>query len=474
MKRLWLIALIAAPLAAQTTRPASDFEIAQMERQLARSHDFLAQLSGHLNLGDLRLTRNESAQSRAEYTKALDIAESERREARRLSDLTRYATATSWAALAEAKLGSAGPAFDLIDEAMRYAADSAKSWNLAATALETLGMSRKAASAARNAVAIAEREPDPLDLAIYRYSLATSLISLGETDEAQRLLAAVVTSLRSSTFDALRRDVARTESFEIYSSARGDAAAYVSLLNRAQLRLGELYEKRGDVALAREQYQNVLDARSDDPTALAALARLAKSGPERERYFADAFDANPFSLPLYREYMTSEQRAAIGEQEMSTGARVRQILWQMKEGNLDAARGTLHGLIQQFPNNDALTWIEEQIEQHAATIPASSTPTAAELRSLIGSPNLTPEQRKTLDTMTFTSRAIFDGSSATPPTGQTIFEHGTIEGVPFHFSEPTAFVGTFAASQPLRLTYRILGVSGDALLLEPLRLEVWR
>ena len=60
------------------------------------------------------------------------------------------------------------------------------------------------------------------------------------------MLVTVTESLRSRTFDALQRDVARQESFEVYSSARGDVAAYVSLLNRAQLRLASLYERRGD------------------------------------------------------------------------------------------------------------------------------------------------------------------------------------------------------------------------------------
>ena len=476
MKNAILVLLLLAgsrPLPAQTTRPASDFEIAQMERQIERSHDFLSQLSGHLNLGDLRLTRNETAQAHAEYTKALEVAAKERTEARCASDLTRYATATAYAALADAKLGNKGAAFDLVDEAARYTSDSAKTWNLAATVFDTLGMPRKAVSAARNAVAIAEHEPSALDLAIYRYSLATSLIALGEQDEAQRLLVNVVTALRAPAFEAIRRSVAKKESFEIYSSARGEEAAYVSLLNRSQLRLAKLYEQRGDVVHAREQYRAVLAARSDDPTALAALARLASNEQERERYFADAFDANPFSIALYEMYLATgpEARSLRAGGPLSTGSRVQQVLQEMRSGEPNAARATLRDLMQQFPNNDALAWIERKIGEHATAIPASATPTAAELRGMLAATNLTPEQHQQLDTMTFTSRAVFESSNAAPPAGQTIFERGTVEGVPFRFSEPTAFSGTFAPSTPLRLTYRILGVSGDDLLLEPLKLE---
>src|SRR6185503_11645175 len=141
-----------------------------------------------------------------------------------------------------------------------------------------------------------------LDLAIDQHALATALIEANELREAEQLLVTVTESLRSSAFDSLQRDVARQESFEVYSSARGDVAAYVSLLNRAQLRLASLYEQRGDVDRARTQYTRVLQGRSDDVTALAALARLARSDAERERYYAEAFEANPFSMALVRAY----------------------------------------------------------------------------------------------------------------------------------------------------------------------------
>ena len=92
----WLIALAvfalsAAPVPsrAQETRIASDFEIAQMERQAVTAKDFLSQLSAHLNLGDLHLTRNESAVARSEYRKALEITSSQRTTTRQAGGATR-------------------------------------------------------------------------------------------------------------------------------------------------------------------------------------------------------------------------------------------------------------------------------------------------------------------------------------------------------------------------------------------------
>ncbi|HUR83626.1 MAG TPA: hypothetical protein VM733_22910, partial [Thermoanaerobaculia bacterium] len=261
-------------------RLASDFEIAQMEQQLARSRDFESQLSGRLNLGDVRAARNEVSLARAEYERAYELAEKERLDARRQSRLTRYANATSYAALARAKLGDETRAFLLLEEAARYASDDAEAWNLQASAMRVLGHPRKAIAAARNAVLVAK---EPLDVAVYQHALATALIDAGDDAEAEQLLVTVTTALRSDTFASLRKQAANAEAFEIYSSARGDVAAYVSLLNRSQLRLASLYEKRGAIDLARAEYRRVLEGRSDDVIALAALARLASSNDERAK-----------------------------------------------------------------------------------------------------------------------------------------------------------------------------------------------
>lgn len=442
------------------TRIASDFELQQMQQQVERSHDFLSQVSGRLNLGDVRLARNETALARAEYAKALEAATKERLDARAASNLTRYATATSYAALADAKLGNTARAFELAEEALRYDSSSSKTWNLYASAMSLLGKPAKAASAARNAVAI---EPDPLDLAIYKYALASSLIELRQTAEAERLLVDVVGTLRSDRFASLRGNVARRESFEIYSTARGEEAAYISLLNRSQLRLAALYETRGDAEAARQQYQHVLDARSDDATALAALARLAKSNEERERYYADAFDANPFSLAIIREYHPTTR-----PEGDSTGARIRRVVYAMQHDELQSAIAQLDALAAQFPENDTLRTLRREISDRAGSsldfLRSKAAPASAELRTLIARFNaLTPEERSALDTTTFTSVVTFDQPMP--------FETGVIEGVPFKFSEPMLFNGAFEAHTPLRLTYRILGPSGDALLLEPVRVE---
>ncbi|MGZ7032053.1 MAG: hypothetical protein ACXVIJ_08780, partial [Thermoanaerobaculia bacterium] len=475
MKRLLvLVALLAMPAAAQ--RIASDFEIAQMERQVATSRDFLSQVSGHLNLGDLRLTRNEPAAAHAEYLRAIEIAAAERTRSRRTSDLARYATATAYAGLGAAKTDRAAEAMMLFDEALRYASDDAKSWNLYANAMAIVHRTAKAIPAARNAVALAERDTragntvaNQLDLAVYRYTLASALIDNGANEEAQRLLATVVDSLRSRSFDALKTDVERHESFEIYSSARGDQAAYLSLLNRAQLRLAALYEARGDAGAARMQYENVVASRSDDATALAALARLT-SGAERDRNYAAAFDANPFSPALVREYRKYLQSAQPEPGDPSTpGGAMRTALQQLARGEKRAARATLDELATKFPHNATIADLRREadaapgVPAFLAATSAVVTPQASELRELIdlfANDRLAPEQRTALDRLTFTSSAVFD-----PGPRDSVFETGTIDGGPFRFSEPTEFAGAFPPAVTLRLTYRILGASGDALLL---------
>lgn len=466
-----MILLLVALLFAQT-RIASDFEIARMKQQIATSRDFLSQLSGRLNLGDLYLTRSETTTARDEYAKALEIAGTESIAARKASDITRYATATAYAALANAKLGNDGAAFAAAEESIRYTSDSAKSWNLYATAMELLHKPAKAASAARNAVTLASRElarsattANRLDLAVYQYSLASALIETGDPADAEGLLRTILTALRSEDFASLRRDAARRESFEVYSSARGDQAAYLSLVNRAGLRLASLLEQRGDRVAARHEYENVLASRTDDPTALGALARLTSSD-EQERYFAAAFDANPFSIALIREYQTRLSADTAVPTDQSTGARVRTALIQMKRGEVRAARQTLDALLEQFPGNDTLHTLRRETE-----VPATG---ASELRQLLArlqNNELTPDERASLDRRTFTDAVTFD--SATPHDGQTILSSGSIGDVRFRFSEPTAFTGTFTTHA--RLTYRVLGATelngADALLLEPVRLE---
>lgn len=452
MRGLLLILALTLPVAAQQ-RLASDFEIAQMESQLARSRDFESQLSGRLNLGDVRAARNERSLSRAEYLEAARLAERERLDARRQSSLSRYANATSYAALAEAKLGRPTRAFELLEEAARYASDDAETWNLYASAMRILGHPLKAVAAARNAVAVATA---PLDVATYDHALATALLEAGDEREAERLLIAVVKTLRSLELAALQREASRQESFEVYSSARGDVAAYVSLLNRSQLRLASLYEKRGDHDAARVQYGRVLEGRSDDATSLTALARLARTDTERAERYAAAFEANPFSPALIREYRKHLTPPATDMQR---------VLVALERGDKRAARSGLDLLLAKFPANDSLRALRREAEAPSAVALPSAAPAATELRALIDAfDKLDPAQRVELDRTTYASVVTLTGTA-----GNT-FAGGTIEGVPFRFSEPTMFNGTFDVHA--RLTYRILGITeGNALLLEPLGLE---
>ena len=269
---------------------------------------------------------------------------------------------------------------------------------------------------------------------------------------------------RRITFSSLRRDIARKESFEIYSTARGEAAAYLSLLNRARLQLATMYEQRGDIAKARATYASVLKDRNDEPAALAGIARLSRS----ERDYAEAFDANPFSLELIRDYQRHLPNSEPVEGD-TLGAQVRRALRGDKREAMSLAK--------KYPDNDAVRMIVEQTTNAPAPLwlrgdVETASPTPAELRTLLRH-ELTSDERRALDRLTLTAIASFDASNPAP-AGQTIFESGTIGDVKIRFSEPVAFTGTFAPGTPLRLTFRILGAANDALLLEPLKLEAAR
>jgi hypothetical protein len=150
---------------------------------------------------------------------------------------------------------------------------------------------------------------------------------------------------------------------------------------------------------------------------------------------------------------------------------MQRALMHLSRGESRQARTLLDALLARFPANETLRTLRREAERQPAALPAA-TPTAQELRALLeGYELLTPEQRVALDQMTFTSIVQFDGGEV---TDQTIVQNGTIDGVPFTFALETAFNGAFDVTQPLRLTYRIDGVSGDALLLQPTKLEAVR
>lgn len=517
---------LALPLLAQNTRIASDFEIRQMEELSAKERDFLPQLAAHLNLGDLHATRNENVLAEREFTAALGIAENERADARLKSDLARYATATLYAALAQARLHNRETAWELAEEGARYTGAEAKTWNMVAIAMSAIDQPRKAVSAARNAVAIAtdEARQSPaagrlLDLAIYQYSLATALQRTGANAEAIRLLETVVASLESKAFERIRKQVAGSEAFEIYSTARGEQAAYLSARNRSQLKLASMAEEAGETAKARRIYEAVLAGRTDDATALAALARIARTDDERARKRIEALDANPFSIDAirdYRKFLGTRGTNVEASAGSGAGARVRRAIEQMQARENRSARTTLDQLAAAYPGNDVVQYlsalndlaagdavsartrpiraaelkgeIESRIAVSVSAAPkwldgnaAAAAPDLAELVSLLAllaGDRLRPEQKAALDRVVLSGEAVFPASQPDAPAGQTIFTAGRVNGVPFTFAQPTAFRGSFAAGVPLRLDYRILGATelegSSAFLLEPLKLEARR
>jgi tetratricopeptide (TPR) repeat protein len=509
-----VLAILATPLSAQSPRIASDFELAKVEAQLARERDRLAIVAAYLNLGDLRASRSEPEGSRSAYITAEKGAEALRHTARLGGDLSRYATATAYSGLAAAKLGRRGDAWDRFAEATRYAGDSATIWNLAASGMLVAGLPQKAAGAARNALTIAGRSlsngvESTLDASIYRYTLASALIATGEPGaelESARLLERVVRDLDSETFAPIRSRIHDDEAFELLSSARGDVESYLSLAQRSRLRLAALYEEQGRSADARSQYEAALRSRRDDATALAGMARLASAPGDRDRYFAEAFEANPFSWSLvaaYEEALVNE--ALTRPSGTHPGDLVRDLLYDLSHGRApkDAA---LAELAASAPGNDVVLYLQaraldargdrDAARALAATVgntavrrelerrmrpeedipPAFANaggqvnePSPADLAAVAAAwPRLTPAARARLDALSFESTATFDAAELRD--GATVLASGRIGVVAFRFATPTAFRGAFAAGEPLRLRYRIIASeAGDEprLILEP-------
>lgn len=533
MKHLLIVIAIAispVQIFAQA-RIASDFEIATAKKEIAKSRSPRALIAAHLNLGDLYQSRREGTKARDEYRDALSVAQKERVAARRRSDLNGYAVTTSYAGLAEAKLGKSDEAFDSFEEAVRYVSDSAATWNLYSSAMRIVHDDEKAIAAARNAVAIESGSAsagspvaDLLDLGVYRYALASALLDSGDCTscraEASVLLQQVIGSLESPRFDEIRRDIAHEEQFEIFSTTSGDPASYLSLMNRSRLQLARILESEGRTDEARGQYRKILDLRSDDAAALTALARLAKSDAERQQYFAASFDANPLSVSLIEDYEKyARSNPSLRTAGDSPGALVRRAVEDYARARFRESDEALGALDASLRENDVVRYLlarnaagrgdrsaaeaiagtmsgspdlQQSVRQtivDASSVARPSFLTSADamiehpaekdlasLVTLLRTNSLTSDERARLDALMFSSAITADDAASNGDT--TTLTSGTVSGLPFRFAAPTAFRGNFVDAAQLRLQFRILGLtdtgSSEALLLEPTKLEVAR
>lgn len=506
---IWVSAALVLASPSHGQRSGNDFELDSLQRRLETAEESLDLISIHLNLGDVHAARGNRSASRDSYDAALAVARSIRRRARLASDLTLYATATAYEGFAEAKRSNDRHSFELFEEAFRYLPDSAKLRNLSSTAFLLNGHAKKARAQADSAVtlqaAIVSQDPSTrnrLDLEIYRYSLASAEAAGAETETALATLDEIARNLASSAFETLREEIARKESFEIYSSVRGDADAYVSLYNRTHSRIARLREARGESVLAREAWERVLELRSDEPAALAALARLGREN--RGLAFARAFDANPHDSKLvlsYLDYLSSGNPPA-GDTG-GKGEAFRRVAETLSAKRLAEAEQLSASLVSRHPesgsarllrglvvaeagrNEEASSIagefgrasaeraaIERRQRRSAVTLDflqaSAVTPTGAQLEALLDAlrnDRLTPEQAAQLDTLTLRSiiRVESSGSESTSLTS------GSIEGVAFTFGREVTFRGAFHGDT--WLDYSISGITRidgrDALLIEP-------
>lgn len=473
-------------------RIASDIEIREMEEAAQRAKAFDAKVSAHYNLGELRHERNESEAAQREYETTLKLAREERNAARRDKNIPRYALACSWSGVALAGLDRPSEAFAVLEEAVRYAADSPGVWNLYSSAMFRLGVPQKAIGAARMSVAAAERKMgvqpavrQTLELNVHRYALAQALLNVdgdAEDREAENILRQITQSLDSNAFEPLRKTLGTREEFQIVAAPTTESGMYLSIFNRAHMRLAWLYETGGSADKARAEYQAVVSRRSDEPAALAGLARVAADAQERDRYLVQSLDANPFALDVVEDY---ERHVQSGDASPATGgsvgARVRLAIQQIHDSDFRRARQTLEALLKAHPNNDVLQSLLLRAKATSSGRPwflaepldLVPNPTESDLRAVLGlfaANTLTPADRATLDQEKFSSIVMFDASD-----GETL-RSGTMNKVPFRFQNPTRFEGIDPKASTLRVTYRILGATTvderDALLIEPLRAKV--
>jgi len=490
MRRAGVVAAMVLALGARAqTRIASDVEIRELEEAARGAADFDTKVAAQISLGELRKERNEPAAEQRDLLAALQLARNERDDARRDHHLPRYAVACAWSGIALAGLGRGAEAFAVLEEAVRYAADTSGIWNLYSVAMFRLARPEKAIGVARISIDAGERKMAArstirghLDLNVSRFALAQGLLDAGaETaaGEAGDLLRAITESLESDAFASLRKTLERREEFQIVAAPKTESGTWLAMFQRSHLRLAQLYELDGLEEKALREYQAVVTRRSDEPSALAGLARLASDPKERDRYLIQSLDANPFAgdvIAEYEDHVKSGEASPAGVSG-SVGSRVRLAIQQIHDHDFRRARETLAALIAQHPGNDVLQSLLERAVPAAERPSFLSKPVELvpdplewELRavmSLFADDKLSPADQATLDRTRFSGKATFEGEA---------FEHGTMRGVSFRFQQPVQFEGIAPTHRRLRLVYRILGATAvdgrDALLIEPLRAEV--
>jgi tetratricopeptide (TPR) repeat protein len=522
MRRLLgtMFLLVAGSLIAAEPRLTSDYEIEIARRQLERAGTSREKIAPNMNLGDIYAARHEQEASESHYRAALQIAGEMVRGARNRADMSSYADAVTYRAAALAKLGLAGDARAAFEEAIRYRSDDPSTWNLYASGMRVAGLPEKAEPAARNAVLLAEerrergsRPKSILDVAIYRYSLASAVYEQRRADpEIGELLVEVVRALDGPELANVRKRAREQEIFEVFTIVRSDADALVSLLNRALLLLGRHYEARGESVAARAAWERVLRMREDDPVALAGLARLATTPRETSQWHLSSLEANPWSIAQLRQYEAfAESPDAPPPAGSSAGSAIQRAVWllsrdraaeasaeidriQMAHGERAAtiylkARAAIalgnaaeaESLIARLGDLPEAELLRRRISARSEAL-ASSAEILASLDSpvvdptsdlLIGLARLVSESRSPAE-LTRIDALLFQGivdldEALIRDGGRTVFASGTIDGTPFRFSSPVAFQGDLSDGEH-RLEFRLAGIAGSTLLLEPLGL----
>ncbi|MFN2443003.1 MAG: hypothetical protein ABR517_09990 [Thermoanaerobaculia bacterium] len=515
-----LLLVIAGSLAAAEPRLTSDYEIEIARRQLERATTSRQKIAPLLNLGDIFGARQETESAERHYRAALEVATEMAQGARKRSDLSGYADAVTYRGAALAKLGLAGEARAAFEEAIRYRPDDPSTWNLYASGMRVAGLPKKAEAAARNAVLLAEervaRRRDPkaiLDLGIDRYALASAVYEQRRTDsEVGLLLDAVIHELDGPDLAKVRDRAREQEIFEVFTIVRSDADALVSLLNRALLLLGRHHESRGEAVAARSAWERVLRMREDDPAALAGLARLASTPRETSRWHRSSLEANPWSIPQLRQYeMFARSTDAPQPEGSGPGAAVQKAAWLLardrgaeaavviarleeshgerpatiylragaaialgKADEADLLIARLGGLpeagllrLRMDARAESLESTTQELELLASPVVDPGSELLVRLARLVSDPRSAADLTR-IDALLFRGTVNLDEALRRDETS-TVFTSGTIDGVPFRFNAPVAFRGELSDGEH-RLEFRLSGIAGSTLLLEPLAL----
>lgn len=506
MTRLLAVLVLAMALADAPARAqsADDHELRTNQRLHETARTAADRFAAAMNLGDIHAGRGGREEARRWWSRARSVAAEERERLRSSGNLSGSARFSAWEAVAASALGDRAEAIALFEQARRILPGDAALLGRYANAELSHGAAEHAVNLARAALAhsaLPGGDRTLLDYATIEYTLARALAAAGDAPASASRARAMIERLEGPAARSLRERAAAREEFTVIGTARGDAEALTTLLVRGHLHLATHEERAGNRQAALEHARRALLVRSDQPEALALVARIRGESSD----WLQAFSSSPLDRQLHLQYRSALRAGlppldpagdSLAALAMKSVEAIEQRRWstaailidQMKRrsGAQDALLAleaeSLAGQGRAAEARDLIARIRSRSLAQGIDIPHAPASGAVELpadgsrlyaleleriEALLVSPASAAGLIPQLEERTYESLVILENPAVqggvTAATGAVV--HGG-DNLTLRFMSPVRFRGDFSGETVI-LTYSILAADHEGLVVEP-------